>query len=288
MLRKPFLPSRLLEVVEELLQPQISQFDITIPRSGARCAKPSSVIRRSVQCTRYPRAHQPQVCRGELGLAADGDAADPLAGRRRRQRVEQPVERRRIARHQLEHPELVLGPAGRERRRVPQRERDQLAAFADQRRVADAELAGQGDLAGEVHAREERRRSAPALRDAPLRGRARRREQLGCRRPPGGARRAPGSPSGGRAPGRSGCRTRCCPPCGASSPGRWWSRPGCGASRCRSAPSASRVPSPWRSGRTASGPIQPSVPERCTMLNATMWPSASRQTMAPSPASSIA
>ena len=36
MLRKPFLPSRLLEAVEELLPPQISQFDITIPRSGAR------------------------------------------------------------------------------------------------------------------------------------------------------------------------------------------------------------------------------------------------------------
>jgi two-component system cell cycle sensor histidine kinase/response regulator CckA len=36
MLRKPFLPSRLLEAVEELLPSQISQFDITIPRSGAR------------------------------------------------------------------------------------------------------------------------------------------------------------------------------------------------------------------------------------------------------------
>jgi CheY-like chemotaxis protein len=36
MLRKPFLPSRLLEAVGELLPPQISQFDITIPRSGAR------------------------------------------------------------------------------------------------------------------------------------------------------------------------------------------------------------------------------------------------------------
>lgn len=35
-LRKPFLPSRLLEVVEEMLPPQISQFDITTPRSGDR------------------------------------------------------------------------------------------------------------------------------------------------------------------------------------------------------------------------------------------------------------
>jgi two-component system cell cycle sensor histidine kinase/response regulator CckA len=34
LLRKPFLPSRLVEVVEEILPRQISQFDITTPRSG--------------------------------------------------------------------------------------------------------------------------------------------------------------------------------------------------------------------------------------------------------------
>jgi hypothetical protein len=37
-------------------RPQISQFDITTPPSGSRRGNPSSVIRRSVQWTRYPFA----------------------------------------------------------------------------------------------------------------------------------------------------------------------------------------------------------------------------------------
>ena len=34
---------------------QISQLDMTTPARGARCGAPSRIIRRSVQCTRYPR-----------------------------------------------------------------------------------------------------------------------------------------------------------------------------------------------------------------------------------------
>src|SRR6058998_1787578 len=31
------------------------------------------------------------------------------------------------------------------------------------------------------------------------------------------------------------------------------------------------APAPWRSGRTARGPIHPSVPDRWAMLNAATW-----------------
>ena len=127
----------------------------------------------------------------------------------------------------------------------------------------------------------------PTLLDSRL-GRARAWRAARGRRARGAARPAPASPSDARAPGRSGCRSRCCPPSAASSPARScvapWLLSHSMPVRTISEPS----PSPWRSGRTASGPIQPSVPDRCTMLKATMWPSASRQTMAPSPASSMA
>src|SRR6185437_1259913 len=48
------------------------------------------------------------------------------------------------------------------------------------------------------------------------------------------------------------------------------------------------VPTPCTSVRTARGPIHPSAPERCSMLNATSRPRSSRQSIAPSAASSIA
>src|SRR5947208_1172570 len=41
------------------------------------------------------------------------------------------------------------------------------------------------------------------------------------------------------------------------------------------------TPAPWRSGRTARGPIHPSVPERWAMLKATTWPASSRHSIAP-------
>jgi hypothetical protein len=47
-------------------------------------------------------------------------------------------------------------------------------------------------------------------------------------------------------------------------------------------------PCPCISGRTASGPIHPSAPERCATLNAATSPRSPRQSMAPSCASSIA
>src|SRR5512134_1617705 len=47
-------------------------------------------------------------------------------------------------------------------------------------------------------------------------------------------------------------------------------------------------PRPCSSGRTAIGPIHPSLPDRCARLKAATRPSRSRQTIAPSPASAMA
>src|SRR5882672_3321898 len=48
------------------------------------------------------------------------------------------------------------------------------------------------------------------------------------------------------------------------------------------------TPAPWRSGRTARGPIHPSPPERWARLKATTCPASSRHSIAPGPASSRA
>ena len=99
---------------------QISQFDSTMPSRGCTCG---IVLQHHPQVGPvHPVSggDQAQVRLGVLGLAADGDPAHPLAGRGAVQRVEQPIERAKVPRDQLEDADLVLGAAGRERRRVPE------------------------------------------------------------------------------------------------------------------------------------------------------------------------
>jgi len=62
------------------------------------------------------------------------------------ERIEQALERLGVPGHELEHPQLVLGPAGGERRRMPERKRDETAVATDEAGVADPELLGEREL----------------------------------------------------------------------------------------------------------------------------------------------
>src|SRR2546430_16174358 len=92
----------------------------------------------------------------EAGLASHGDAPDADPGRGGLGRRDRGIEGARVAGGELEHTHLVLRPALGERRRVPQHQRVQSAVAVDERRVAEAELRGEQDLASEVVARGER------------------------------------------------------------------------------------------------------------------------------------
>src|SRR5437660_6854723 len=86
----------------------------------------------------------------EARLAAHRDAPDPRPRGgglgRRDARVEGAV----VARRELEHAHLVLGPAFGEGRGVPQHERRQPVVAVHQRRVPESQLRGEDDLAREV------------------------------------------------------------------------------------------------------------------------------------------
>src|SRR5436190_2560151 len=86
----------------------------------------------------------------EARLAAHRDAPDPRPRGgglgRRDARVEGAV----VARCELEHAHLVLGPALGEGRGAPQHERRQPVAAVHQRRVPESQLRGEDDLAREV------------------------------------------------------------------------------------------------------------------------------------------
>src|SRR6266700_5843334 len=92
----------------------------------------------------------------EACLAAHRDAPDPRPRGgglgRRDARLEGAV----VARRELEHAHLVLGPAFGEGRGVPQYERRQPVVAVHERRVAQPQLRGEDDLAREVVAGGER------------------------------------------------------------------------------------------------------------------------------------
>jgi len=113
-------------------------------------------------------ADEAEVGLGVFGLAADGNAPDPLDRGGAVQGIEESLERRQGPGHQLEHPHLVLGATGGKGRRMPEGEREELAAVAQQRRVADAQLMGEGDLPRKIDARRELVGQPPALLDALL------------------------------------------------------------------------------------------------------------------------
>ena len=68
---------------------------------------------------------QAEVGIRELGLAADCYPIDPLSRGRDQERVQQALERLLVDGDELQYPELVLGAAGGEGDRVPQREADE-------------------------------------------------------------------------------------------------------------------------------------------------------------------
>src|SRR6266566_4086106 len=93
----------------------------------------------------------------EACLASHGHPPDAGAGRGGFGRRDRGIEAGRVAGGELEHAHLVLRPTLGERRRVPQDQRVQSVVAVDERRVAEAELRGQQDLASEVVARSEGR-----------------------------------------------------------------------------------------------------------------------------------
>src|SRR2546430_13280813 len=101
----------------------------------------------------------------EARLTAHGDAPDARTRGcglgRRDARLEGAV----VARRQLEHPHLVFGPTFGERRGMPQHERGQPVVAVHERRVAEPQLRGERDLAGEVVAGRERADEATGRRE---------------------------------------------------------------------------------------------------------------------------
>src|SRR5256712_9974399 len=93
----------------------------------------------------------------EACLASHGHPPDAGAGRGGFGRRDRGIEAGRVAGGELEHAHLVLRPTLGERRRVPQDQRVQSVVAVDERRVAEAELRGEQDLASEVVGRAERR-----------------------------------------------------------------------------------------------------------------------------------
>ena len=222
-----------------------------------------------------PVAHlnQAQVGPGEFGLAADGDAGDPLAGRRELKAPEA------VARRPPGCAATIFSTRSSSLGRpaasgVECHSANPLSTPPSRTRVVSPMPRSRVSASSRVKSTPGKTRSASCRHSSRRWFHADPAADSSSATPTGAARYVMDQRDGhsDRAPGRSGCRTRCYPPSGASSPDRWWWRPGTAASRCRSGPWPSPRPSPWRSGRTASGPIQPSVPERCTMLNATMLP----------------
>src|SRR2546422_3084909 len=97
--------------------------------------------------------YEPAECVVETGLASHGHPSDAGAGRRGFGRRDRGIEGTRVPGRELEHAHFVLRPTLGERRRVPQDQRVQSVVAVDERRVAEAELRGQQDLASEVVAR---------------------------------------------------------------------------------------------------------------------------------------
>src|ERR1051326_4753773 len=101
----------------------------------------------------------------EARLAAHRDAPDPRPRggglRRRDARLERAV----VARRELEHAHLVLGPAFGEGGGVPQDERREPVVAVHERRVAQPQLGGEDDLAREVVAGGERADEATGRRE---------------------------------------------------------------------------------------------------------------------------
>src|SRR5213592_2225507 len=93
----------------------------------------------------------------EAGLASHSHPPDAGAGRGGFGRRDRGIEGARVPGRELEHAHFVLRPTLGERRRVPQDQRVQSVVAVDERRVAEAELRGQQDLASEVVARSEGR-----------------------------------------------------------------------------------------------------------------------------------
>src|SRR5216117_2022596 len=101
--------------------------------------------------------HEPAERVVEAGLASHGHPPDAGAGRGGFGRRDRGIEGARVPGRELEHAHFVLRPTLGERRRVPQDQRVQSVVAVDERRVAEAELRGQQDLASEVVARSEGR-----------------------------------------------------------------------------------------------------------------------------------
>src|SRR3989449_9103457 len=91
----------------------------------------------------------------EAGLASHGHPLDAGAGRGGFGRRDRGIEGARVPGRELEHAHFVLRPTLGERRRVPQDQRVQSVVAVEERRVTEAELRGQQDLASEVVARSE-------------------------------------------------------------------------------------------------------------------------------------
>src|SRR5438034_10394236 len=101
--------------------------------------------------------HEPAERVVEAGLASHGHPPDAGAGRGGFGRRDRGIEGARVPGRELEHAHFVLRPTLGERRRVPQDQRVQSVVAVDERRVTEAELRAQQDLASEVVARSEGR-----------------------------------------------------------------------------------------------------------------------------------
>src|SRR5437879_11329233 len=101
--------------------------------------------------------HEPAERVVEAGVASHGHPPDAGAGRGGFGRRDRGIEGARVPGRELEHAHFVLGPTLGERRRVPQDQRVQSVVAVDERRVTEAELRAQQDLASEVVARSEGR-----------------------------------------------------------------------------------------------------------------------------------
>src|SRR5438128_7354421 len=101
----------------------------------------------------------------EARLAAHRDAPDPRPRGGGLGRRDARLEGALVARRELEHAHLVLGPAFGEGRGVPQHEPGQPVVAIHQRRVAETQLRREYDLAGEVVAGRERADEATGRRE---------------------------------------------------------------------------------------------------------------------------
>jgi hypothetical protein len=59
-----------------------------------------------------PEVDETKVWLRKLGLAPEGNPAHPFIDCGKLERLHQPLEGDRVRRHQLEDPQLILGPSG--------------------------------------------------------------------------------------------------------------------------------------------------------------------------------